>query len=321
MFNFDLAVPRASHTPVGESIPRRGRFSDRPVDALIPADTKSYTPAREVWIDDTRIDADRDVTVNCSEKGYSTATVKLWNLSTDTWQAIDRSKKLEIYLGWDNDVERVFIGKPLVKRPERRGGDIGYWIKARGRSSDILSSKVTRSYGRTTPHTIVEDVALHMPGVAPGFIAHESQKMDRNYVITGGKDLSDWLDDLAEKATEQTDQRWVWYLDRDRIYFHPRTTQSSDIVTFSGAKSVRRATPAGVVIPGAERSSYEIVARCEPITRRSVTCRVEATDAIESEQLYRVAEYHHESGTTTGRHHTTMLLDPIDKTVDEVWTA
>lgn len=318
-FPVDISVPEAYHDSRPAERPRRGRFASRPNETLVPQDTQAYTPLREVYIGDELITADRDIKIEAGDAGYPIATITLWNLSTGTWNNVGRDSEVRVRLGWEQAAETVFVGEVLIKRTRLRGGDRAHIIRARGHSADQLHGRYARSYGKVAPHTIVDDIATNMDAVAEGYIATDSERMDHTYVLTSARELRDWLDDLATIASRQTGRRWIWYVDKDKLNFHPRTAQTSDVVTLGGQKSVTRATPSGMTTPGREFPSEEIITRCEPITRRSLTCHVEETDAIDGDQLYRVAKYVHDSTTTSGRHHTTMLLEPLDTTVDERW--
>lgn len=291
-----------------------------PPKEIASEDAVAYTPERHVYINDVRIGADRDITITASEYGYATASIDLYNLDADIWRNISRNDTVTIELGWrESGVQTVFEGSVVIKRKRYRGRDRGRIIRARGKGADALTTRPQKTYTDMSPHRMVDQLITDTSGISRGYLGTGSERISGSYTLGGGKELQDWLDRIAKKATQQTGERWVWYLENGELSFHPATEQATDHVGFSLEKSVQEAVPAGVVGPQNSHQQYEVLMRCEPIVRRGLSTSIDGGEPeISPDNAYRVASYLHESSTTTGRHHTTATIDPLFKKLDNL---
>lgn len=303
----------------GEPEPRSPSIPDRTsgsAETIATADSSAYTPERRVYIGDREINVDRDIRVSATEFGFATVDLTLYNLDAETWTRIDRNDRLRIDLGWrQTGVKTVFDGHVVIKRRRRQHRNRAFVIRGRDSTASIVTGRYSRSFNELSPHRIVTQLANDISGLKKGFISTRSERLDGTYTINSSRELGDWLGRLATKASRQTGNRWVWYIERGRLYFHPEKEPATDHVGFAFGKSVQRATPIGRV--GAQsQQNYEVTMRCEPIIRRGLATSIAGGDEISDSKAFRVANYIHESKTTTGRHHTTAVLNPMFKEVD-----
>lgn len=282
-------------------------------------DDRVTRPFSRVEISGVEFGIQRDIEITAGETGYAVATVTLWNLDSETWRSIARDDDVKVSLGWkDGDTETVFDGDVMIKRRRRRRGDKAHVIRCRSNGASVLSDTMQRSYNDMAPHHIVEDIVGFLPGISTGYIAWDTPRMENTFTVTRARDVKDWLDRLTAIAENQTGERYVWYLDDSHLYFHPRKERTSELITFDLEKSVLEAVPSGMATGKVHRDSIEVTSRCEPIIKRSLTCRLKNSNVVSENQLYRISKYYFDSSTRTGRHHTTMLWEPLDKTIDEV---
>lgn len=312
----DTSRSPRTHTP---STPTTTTGSTpRPAEPMQTEDLSAYVPERIVTIDGEAVNADRDITISAGGLGYSIADITLFNLDMSTWGGIDQRAPVAVELGWvEGGTRKVFDGHVRIKRRRQRHNDRAYVIRAEATGSGAVMQSFSRTYRDTSPHFIVEDVAESIDGLGVGYISTASERITGNYTLSGGKDLADWLDRLSTIAADQTGEKWVWYVEGGKIYFHRVKDRVTDLVTLDMAKSLLRSTPTGNPGSGGKQP-HQIDARCEPLLRRGLTVNIENATSPETEQLYMVSRYLFESSTVTGRHHCSAQIDPMYLTTEDL---
>ena len=312
----DWKLPDNHHQrqTVGRDHPEFGEPTSRRV---LTEDDSVFTPDRRLYINGYQLNVDRDLFVSAGEYGFSIADCTLYNLDTETWAWIDQQDELRVELGWEQgERQTVFDGDLVIKRRRSKFGNRAYVLRARERGARVLTTRFNRTFNGMSPHRIVEHLAVDIDGIERGYIAGGSERIGGAYTISRSKELNDWLDRLARKASKQTGERWVWYIDRGELSFHPAKEQVTDRVPLSMDKSVIRATPAGRVGDDSSLQKQELLMHCEPILRRGLSVTVDGSNAINPRALYRISEFTHDSSTTSGRHHTTAIVEPMRKEVE-----
>lgn len=274
-------------------------------------ETSVYTPDITINIGGAEIQADRDIKIRASASGASTADIELYNVDIRTWAGITESDSIEVRLGWTNSASPVvFRGSVVTKRRGWRGADRKYVVRALATGGDILKrSDYSRTFNDLSPHRIIEYVIDDI-GLGRGYISTLSDKLDGYYSITQHKNIREWLDDLAQKAANQTGLNWVWYVESGDLHFHPAVERTTQEIGLSTEKSLLRATPVGSPRDGRDHP-YEIAMRCEPVIRRGLAVKLDGVPEVASGRRHRVKSYVFESSTITGRHHTMATITPL----------
>lgn len=243
--------------------------------------------------------------------GVETVDVTLWNLDVETWRSVTRHDNIDIEMGWNNAFTTTVSRSVVVtKRRRGSGADRAFILRGVGRNGQMLKRReYSGSFNNLPPHQIIELVAKDL-GLGIGYISRSSDPLDGYYALSKRKTVREWFNRLADIAAEQTDRRWVWYVEQGELYFHPAGEQTAKPVELGIGKSVIRATPVGQTA-SRDDHPYEIVMRCEPSLRRGMTVTVSGVDNISPARRYRVQSLVHNSSTTEGSHHTTVVVTPI----------
>lgn len=270
----------------------------------------AYSPERNVYLNGTEVNADRDITIRAGETGVATLDLTLWNLDAQTWASVRGGAEIEVEIGWQQtETPVVFRGSVITKRRRSRAGDSAYVIRGLGRYGKRLKGRYTGTFNDISPHRIVEYIAEDV-GIGKGYISSASEPTTQYYALSKHKTLKSWFNRLAEICQKQTGLTWVWYIEEDSLHFHPKQEQVSSPIELSYDKSILRATPVGkpkIV----DEHNHEIIMRAEPMIRRGTAAIVEGSPTMSSDRVFQVTSYTVKSSTTRGTHETTATFAPL----------
>lgn len=292
---------------------------DRPRPAVVEPRTRTLdiaqksvrTPERTVEVAGEAINADRTINIRASPNGIATADITLYNVDVATWGNITTDDEITVRLGWTGTTPSpVFRGNVSTKSRGSRGADSEFTIRAMANGGEVLKSEdYSRTFNDLSPHRIIEYV-IEDVGLGRGYVSTLSEKIDGYYSLTQHKSLRRWLDDLAERAANQTGLRWVWYVENEDLHFHPAVERTTQPIEFSTEKSLLRATPVGNPRNG-RNHPHEIALRCEPVIERGLAIELDGVAEVTKGRRYRVKSYVHESSTVNQHHYTLATVTPL----------
>lgn len=255
---------------------------------------------------------DLDVTVTKPKGDPLEFSVTVWNLTTESWERIDDGDLCRIELGWEEgNVETVMLGEIDTRKRSADGSDISYELAGVDETEAVTKTRPDDSWSQKSwlnkrPDQIVEAIAGEVGLSAQ--TAPAKSPIQGSWAVTPDKTVAGWLDDLLQRAAEQTGVEWEWFASRGQIFFQPRS---------EGVREAPQLSYDGLLISLGPKSDtnddvegqLEFEAMLEPRITKGATVYVQTSD---QQGPYRVSDYEFQSSTDTGDHLVTGTLIPVE---------
>ncbi|ADJ14465.1 hypothetical protein [Halalkalicoccus jeotgali] len=260
-------------------------------------------------------DVRMEIEVSHSEDDGLSATVAIWNISWDSWQAIDEGDPFRIKLGYrDGPVRTVFFGTIEEKAsPESEKADTSYTISGPDESEKAIRGRYrTRTWESPDIGMVVRDIAS-MAGISAGQIDTPGGTLDERWSISKKHSLKHALDRLVEEAGELGDEEYEWYAIAGTLHFLPKATSApveiNALVSGEQGNLIRAEEAEGTQKKSEGGSNIEFEALIDPLIEKDALVPLEST---EHAGAYRVAHYTLDSSTESGSHTMSGELVPTD---------
>ena len=219
-----------------------------------------FTPIRRVVIGNRVFDGlEREIQIT-HDGTLPSATVRLWNLTTETRRALARGATVEIGLGWvagegatkttpryedggnrvtrrvprvpeqDARIMQTLIRGQVRTRPSTRYGgvDIPTDITVSAEGGVRVAQYRAQTWALSSPPAIARSIAGSV-GLNVGVVDAECPTTDGDWAMTADRPIQDHLTRLATRAARLTGDEWVWYIERGALSFHRRGAQTRPV--------------------------------------------------------------------------------------------
>ena len=244
--------------PERETPPAPDPLSNDPATHVIDESrSQVFTPIRRVVIGNRVFDGlEREIQVT-HDGTLPSATVRLWNLTTETRRALSRGTTVEIGLGWvageqptktsaryedggnrvtrrvprvpsqDARIMQTLIRGQIRARPSTRraGVDIPTDITVSAEGGVRVAQHRALSWSLSSPPTIARSIG-EWAGLNIGVIDPDCPVIDGDWAMTADRPVQDHLTRLAARAGRMTGDEWVWYVERGALSFRRRGTKT-----------------------------------------------------------------------------------------------
>lgn len=235
--------------------------------------------------------------------------IKIWNLTTETWQGIDKDATVLAELGWA-DGTRDTVLKGVVESKSRSMDEDDFIYRLQGTAeteSDLSSTRFSQTWKKVDPTRIANDIARRAGLLFEG--QNVGQQTPGHRAITTDRAVTEWLDELIELAREYTGENWEWFVDRETLHFVPvnSTVGSSPKLSFDGLLIEISPKQSGEQDSEVQRLEFESM--LDPRFRKGSRVEVD-TDRFSGG--YEVVTYEYQSHTTNGDHILRGTLESLD---------
>ena len=258
-------------------------------------------------------DIRQEITISANEDGF-TAEVALWNISRQSWNAVEKEDRFAIELGyWPSPQSLCITGTVDEKEsPEKDDASIKYVFRGKDETeAAIKKGRWSNTWVEPTISRVVRDIA-GQAGVGIGTIDAPGQTIKRRYPISKEKTLAHWLDEMVEHANSFGDEEYHWTTDTPQLSFMPKSRTREEAVLIKDGRRGNTITldpSEGTTekTEGTDDMSFE--ALLDPRIRKDGLVKA-VSDTHPG--VYRVQSYELNSNTEDGSHEMSGTLAPTD---------
>lgn len=249
---------------------------------------------------------DLDITVRKPKDDPLEFDVKVWNLTSETWDRIEDGDLARIELGWeDGERQTVCLGEISSLKREPDNEDVRYQIKGVDESEAATHARVSQTWKDQRPDQIAADLAEEI-GLSPE-TGDAGQAISGNWSATRDQKVRAWLDELLDYAAQFTGVEWEWFATKGQLHFVPRNQETVEAPELSYDSTLVSIGEKSTEDEDTEQLDFE--AMLEPRIRKGAAVYVDTDDFSAA---YRVSEYEFRSSTDTGDHLVQGTLLPLE---------
>lgn len=262
---------------------------------------------REIVTEDAAFqDLDMEIKVTMDKEGKLKFQFTIWNLTQQTWNALETDQKVQAKLGWVNGpVEVVVYGKINELNREPDGRDMKFEINGVDQSDSAANTRISNTWSNKDPATIASDIARSI-GLSPQVVS-VGDTIQGNWSVTHDQKAKKWLDELVTIAEEKTGSEWEWHGEEGELVFQPKnqTYREAPVLGYdTNLISISDATDAD-----SDTDKLEFEAMLTPNLAKGSAVDVQAGEFTD---IWKVETYEHQSNTMED-HLTRGKLVPTDE--------